>query len=67
VLEAKIKSRTGWDTPALRRRFPHGDRRMIDVVSDVHSSMVENALTCAPSGFRTPDPLIKSQLLYQLS
>jgi hypothetical protein len=21
----------------------------------------------APSGFRTPDPLIKSQLLYQLS
>ncbi|AOZ43798.1 hypothetical protein BTB1458_2800 [Mycobacterium tuberculosis] len=26
-----------------------------------------NALTCAPSGFRTPDPLIKSQLLYQLS
>jgi len=22
---------------------------------------------CAPSGFRTPDPLIKSQLLYQLS
>lgn len=24
-------------------------------------------LTCAPSGFRTPDPLIKSQLLYQLS
>jgi hypothetical protein len=27
----------------------------------------ENALSCAPSGFRTPDPLIKSQLLYQLS
>ena len=25
------------------------------------------ALNCAPSGFRTPDPLIKSQLLYQLS
>jgi hypothetical protein len=24
-------------------------------------------LHCAPSGFRTPDPLIKSQLLYQLS
>lgn len=23
--------------------------------------------TGAPSGFRTPDPLIKSQLLYQLS
>jgi hypothetical protein len=29
--------------------------------------MMENALSCAPSGFRTPDPLIKSQLLYQLS
>jgi hypothetical protein len=28
---------------------------------------MENALSCAPSGFRTPDPLIKSQLLYQLS
>jgi hypothetical protein len=26
------------------------------------------AVMCgAPSGFRTPDPLIKSQLLYQLS
>ena len=25
------------------------------------------ALESAPSGFRTPDPLIKSQLLYQLS
>jgi hypothetical protein len=24
-------------------------------------------LAGAPSGFRTPDPLIKSQLLYQLS
>lgn len=24
-------------------------------------------LVGAPSGFRTPDPLIKSQLLYQLS
>lgn len=24
-------------------------------------------LSCAPSGARTPDPLIKSQLLYQLS
>jgi hypothetical protein len=27
----------------------------------------KNALYGAPSGFRTPDPLIKSQLLYQLS
>jgi hypothetical protein len=25
------------------------------------------AAMSAPSGFRTPDPLIKSQLLYQLS
>lgn len=26
-----------------------------------------SSCNCAPSGFRTPDPLIKSQLLYQLS
>ena len=28
---------------------------------------VRAGLGGAPSGFRTPDPLIKSQLLYQLS
>jgi hypothetical protein len=32
-----------------------------------YSQVMKNPLTCAPSGFRTPDPLIKSQLLYQLS
>ncbi|MDT5205654.1 MAG: hypothetical protein QOD34_2290, partial [Mycobacterium sp.] len=30
-------------------------------------SGMKNPVSCAPSGFRTPDPLIKSQLLYQLS
>jgi hypothetical protein len=39
----------------------------LNVYSDVYSGAVEKALNCAPSGFRTPDPLIKSQLLYQLS
>jgi hypothetical protein len=29
--------------------------------SSIARRAVENALTCAPSGFRTPDPLIKSQ------
>jgi type I restriction enzyme, R subunit len=29
--------------------------------------LYESPYICAPSGFRTPDPLIKSQLLYQLS
>jgi hypothetical protein len=33
----------------------------------MYSDISQNASTCAPSGFRTPDPLIKSQLLYQLS
>jgi hypothetical protein len=28
---------------------------------------LNGCFTGAPSGFRTPDPLIKSQLLYQLS
>ena len=28
---------------------------------------IKGVLFGAPSGFRTPDPLIKSQLLYQLS
>jgi hypothetical protein len=27
----------------------------------------QRGVSGAPSGFRTPDPLIKSQLLYQLS
>ena len=30
-------------------------------------SLFSKGLSGAPSGFRTPDPLIKSQLLYQLS
>jgi hypothetical protein len=30
-------------------------------------SLAERVSFGAPSGFRTPDPLIKSQLLYQLS
>ena len=29
--------------------------------------LIIRAFSGAPSGFRTPDPLIKSQLLYQLS
>ena len=29
--------------------------------------LLNRGFACAPSGFRTPDPLIKSQLLYQLS
>lgn len=36
----------------------------------VHLGVPQNGempVNCAPSGFRTPDPLIKSQLLYQLS
>ena len=39
----------------------------IDVYSHVYSNFQKHPLSCAPSGFRTPDPLIKSQLLYQLS
>jgi hypothetical protein len=33
----------------------------------VDTATAAERLTSAPSGFRTPDPLIKSQLLYQLS
>jgi hypothetical protein len=36
---------------------------MADPVEVTGSRVVRGA----PSGFRTPDPLIKSQLLYQLS
>jgi hypothetical protein len=43
------------------------DKRRDRAVSDPIRWLRGAVLRGAPSGFRTPDPLIKSQLLYQLS
>ena len=41
--------------------------RVVDVECIAECRASATMLGGAPSGFRTPDPLIKSQLLYQLS
>jgi hypothetical protein len=55
-----------------QRLFPDFERAMTSVIFAVVATAEASKITprwsdCAPSGFRTPDPLIKSQLLYQLS
>jgi hypothetical protein len=41
--------------------------RPLSGLAVLHKSATMLVIVGAPSGFRTPDPLIKSQLLYQLS
>ena len=68
ILGALPRARQVSGASGRRSGNTKSDRRLASSIrSGDKTSRMRRGLGGAPSGFRTPDPLIKSQLLYQLS